>query len=656
MAIRDDGVVYVVGCDSSTSATAVSTFLTKLDPNGETPGTALWTLKSGDDISGLGYGVALGPKTDKNEYTVYTYGPQGSASTDAGEARKIVDLGASASTSATGAWVRNGMTVPLANPHNTKFNRIDTDYDGHLYIAPPATSGNDVEILNQSDGTALNSFTEALADSTNGGTCVAVSKEEKPKGSSVPETEFVYFGTRAAAGGFEGFFKQRMLTVAQGSSSMRSIVRLAVAGGNIEKFTTSGATAPTGGAGAIATDALHVMSTTLGEYAYFTDGTSYQRYSVVDDKVEPLISSTSSAIPPRCRIMTSWRGRLVLARDPEDPQVWHMSAVGDPTNWDNYPTFATATQAISGIDAKAGKVPDIVNSIIPWDDDLCLFGGDRSIWRLTGDPMAGGQFDLVSDETGIAFGNCWAKDPIGGRLFFFGSRGGVYMMQRNSLPVRISRDRIERRLQDVNLATTYIRMVWNYRDEGLHVFQLPFGSGGTILKHWFWDAKHEAWWEDQFGSTGSTDAQPTAVHLFDGDAQGDRVLMFGCEDGRIRKWDETAKSDQGASSDLPIAFEVVYGPLVPANEGREYTFTGLTAVLADDQGGAGYRVYAQDQADKLGLPVARGSFHPGRNNSESVRFRGPNAWLSVSNTLAGQRCAIEDVQVHVSQRGRVRRR
>jgi len=665
LAIRDDGVVYITGCDDGTGVTTIQTFLVKINPNGDTPTTVIWDIINDtgptDNVSGLGYGVALGPKNSDGEYSVYTYGPRGVNATDSGEARRIVDTGTAFSTAATNAWVAN-LTDPLASPHTVKFMRLATDADGHLYLCTPQTSsagaGDIVSVLKATDGTALNGFNEALADAINGGTSVAVTQDAKPKGSSSEEVEFVFYGTRGSVTGSTSFFKQRMLKVTQGTGPMRTLVKLGVSGGNVVKFTATAFSDPAGGTGVAALDsaASYVQSSNLGLFRYFADGKQYKRYSVDDDAVSDWLSETSGGIPPRCKIIETWRGRLMLGRDPEDPQLWHSSAVGLANNWDNFPPVASLTQAVSGINAKAGRVPDIVNAIIPWDDDLCLFGGDNSIWRLTGDPLAGGQFDQISLETGIAFGRAWTLDPIGGRLFFFGSRGGVYMMQRGSLPVRISRDRIERRLQDVDLTTTYIRMVWNYRDEGLHIFQLPFGAGGTILDHWFWDAKQDGWWPDRYGTTGSTEVQPTAVFLFDGDAQGDRVIMAGGEDGRIREWNELTKSDEGASADLPIQFEVVYGPIVEGNTGHEYSFTHIEAVLASDRQGAGYRCYISDQADSLGLPVARGSFQPGRNNGEGVGFRGSNAFISVSNTRVGQSCSIEDLQVRVARRGRVRKR
>lgn len=669
MAVREDGVVYITGQDGTTTAngTGTITFICRVNPNADTPTTfapATWVYTStATDQGGMGGGIALAPKNSLGQFMFYTYGPVGTVGTDTNHIRRVIDTGVAAAFTGTDTWEQALGVNPLQNPITTKPLRIDTDVDGNLYISPLSTSGDIVRIYAVADGTELGSFDESTADGANGGGQIAISKEAKPVGSAEEEVELVFYGTIQAVTGSLAFFCNRMLTVTQGSGSMRSLVTLGVSNGDIVKFSTASAAAATGGSGVLDTSAPFVQSVAFGLFAYFTDGKNYFKYSIVDDAVTAWISTTSSLIPPRCRLLETWRGRVLLGRDPEDPQLWHASAVGDANNWDNFPPTPVVTQAISGINAKAGKMPDIVNSIVPWDDDLCLFGGDKSIWRLTGDPLAGGQFDLVSDETGMAFGRCWTKDPVGGRLFFAGSRGGVYMMERNSLPVRISVRWIERRLQDdVDYSQYYLRLVWNYRDEGLHVFQCPFlGNGGTIVKHWFWDAKHAAevgggWWEDQFGSTAlGTELQPTSVLVVDGDTASDRKLLFGCEDGRVRVWDETRVDDRLTSStDYPIVWKLVLGPILPANQPIEYKFRRFTAVLASDQSGCGYKFSGQDHGDTVGPTLYSGSLNAGRNASSPAIIRASNMYLTLTNSMLGQRCAVESMLIHAAPAGRVK--
>ena len=48
---------------------------------------------------------------------------------------------------------------------------------------------------------------------------------------------------------------------------------------------------------------------------------------------------------------------------------------------------------------------------------------------------------------------------------------------------RLTRDTIERRLQDIDLADVYVHLEWDFRAEGLHVYVFPWGSGGTLRDH-----------------------------------------------------------------------------------------------------------------------------------------------------------------------------
>lgn len=665
MAIRDDGIVYVTGCDNPGAPTTVRTFVAKYNPGGDAPTANIWQADSTtDDLGGLGYGIAVGPRNSNGQNTVYTYGPQGTASTNTSEARRFVDVGSSVIFSGGVNDWDVSLVVPAANPATTKFCRIDTDADGHLYICPVTTSGNIVDILKNVDGTTLNGFDESTADSIKGGPAIAVTKEDKPKGAvaaGIEEVEFVFFGTREAVTDELAFFKQRMIDVDQTTNAPRTLTRLGVSGGTIVKFTDTAVSTPTGGSGALDSTSPYVMSASLGLLVYFTDGRSYKKYSVDDDEVTDWVSDTQGVIPPRCRLIDSWRGRIVIAGDPEDPQLWHMSKVGFPSNWDNFPGVPTVLQAISGVNAKAGKVPDIVNTIVPWDDDLCLFGGDKSIWRLTGDPLAGGQFHQVSLETGMAFGKPWTLDPVGGRLFFIGSRGSLYMMTRNSLPERISTTRIERQLQDnINFDTHYVRLAWDYRREGLLIVQCPFGAGGTSVKAWFWTPRlglrdaYGSFWPELYGTSSATDVQPTSIYQYDADKATDRFLAFGGEDGRIRRFTEGQLSDEGPSADVAIQANIVGGPLISPAAPYESRFSHFIAVLARAKQGAALKLYAEDEPDVLNEPVYTAHLSAGRNNALPARVRAMNVFWELSNHTAGEAFGIESLQYGHAPAGRAR--
>src|SRR5581483_8833081 len=131
------------------------------------------------------------------------------------------------------------------------------------------------------------------------------------------------------------------------------------------------------------------------------------------------------------RLLCAWRNRMVLSGLPADPQDYFMSAAGDATDYDYNPAPSVETQAVAGNLTPAGLVPDTVTALVPYSDDVLIFGCDSHVYQMTGDPMAGGRIDLVSDGTGMAWGNAWCKAPDG-TVYFMGSRGRVYQMAPGS--------------------------------------------------------------------------------------------------------------------------------------------------------------------------------------------------------------------------------
>jgi hypothetical protein len=430
--------------------------------------------------------------------------------------------------------------------------------------------------------------------------------------------------------------------------SPRAQVLLAVSNGKIKKITPSGVSSPVGvdtlPQPELDANAPYVDCAVLFGKVYFTDGLAYRVFDPRNDTVLEWRALDAGTLPNRCKLVTNWRGRAVLARGADDPHNWHMSEQGNPTGWDTFPAVQTATQAISGNNARAGLCPDLINSLIPYNDDLLLFGCDSSLWMMRGDPMAGGVFDLVSDVTGVAFGRSWAKDPEG-TLYFFGSRGGVYIMKPGSVPVSMTQSTIERRLNNVNLSQFYVEMFWNTYDDGLHVFLMPFTDTASRTKHYFWERKSGAWYEDTFALT----KQPSAAVVIDGDAADDRCLLIGTYDSSVVRWDKLATSDDGQLIDG----KVLIGPIAPDDSEFDARITNLAAVMAN-QGAVNYKLYASTTPDDKGQPVASGQFVPGRNPIHLVRARGAFVWMELQQANAFTRWSLESIRLDAYPAGRKR--
>lgn len=346
------------------------------------------------------------------------------------------------------------------------------------------------------------------------------------------------------------------------SLTNRSTTALAVAGGNIYTFTSSAFTTPTGGSGALSANAPVVFSAQLGERMYYCDGVNYAKWDSGTGAVTAWTAATAGTIPASggnvARLIESWQGRIVMSGIIGDRRNYFMSAIFDAENWDYNPNPTLETQAIAGNGGPAGIPGDIINGMVPYSDDVLIFLCDHSVYELRGNPMAGGRLDLITDVVGGAYGRAWCKTDTG-IVYFFGSRGGIYRMTPGSMPERITRDRIDEQLATVNLDTHLVRMGWDDRTQGMHVFISPLAAGATT--HWFWDMRTDSWWPDVFADTNFN---PLAIHQYDGDDPDDRVLMLGGRDGRIRYFSLTSKGDDTSEIDS----YVFMGPLQMAQRQR----------------------------------------------------------------------------------------
>lgn len=435
--------------------------------------------------------------------------------------------------------------------------------------------------------------------------------------------EFVY---SACADTTATLVRHRQVTVTRSEGSPRTVTVLGVAGGNIKKMTTGASTAPTNGTGALSSTARWVCSAVLFNRVLYADGLTYKSYNALTDTVSAWAATSAGSLPERCRLLVIWNGRAVLAGAENDPANWYMSAQGDVDDWNYFPRVRTVTQAVAGNNADAGKCPDVINCLIPYSDDLLLFGGDHSIYRLTGDPAQGGRFDRVTDTTGIAFGqSVWCKDESG-TIYFWGSRGNVYRYVPGSgtVPELISEGRFDE-FRAIDLSANRVQLVWDTTEQVLRVYVTPYTAGTTT--HYTWEPPNVGvpmgrWWDVQFGSTSYN---PRAVTVLDGDTAADRLLIMACEDGYVRNYDGTVNDDDGTG----IESYVVIGPMQPGGQELESMIRNIRAVM-NTSGTVNYTVYSgEDSNFSNASSVFTGTWSNGRNNPVNSRARGQSIWIKV---------------------------
>lgn len=533
-------------------------------------------------------------------------------------AAKLVAVSGSAPSAAV-LSLTDGSLVTAANPGGiTSWNAIDADGQGNFTLWRDSVASNDVMGVNSSFSTIWGPSTVANAKHT---------------GASVNRGQ-----------------------VASPLSGSRQIRGLLVSNGEIRRFDTTAATGLTGGVGALnpASVAPTIYSAQCGLNMFFVDGTVYKYYDSPSNSVKSWVASPGKLpvdpLSRGARLIATWRGRIVLAGIRGDPLNWFMSAQLQPFNFDYSPPITTTTQAVAGNNSPAGLIGDIVNCIIPYTDDVLIFGCSHSIWKMLGDPADGGQIVVVTHGLGMVWGRPFAIDPMG-QIYFMGTDRAIYKMVPGALPVRISQS-ITRRLQSINVdpSVNQIRMVWDVVNQGLAVWVTPIPSiNGTVAAttHFFWEERTNSWWPHVFANTNH---DPLSVHLFEGDDPGDAKVLLGGRDGFVRQWNEAATTDDGTS----ISSFVILGPL-PNKDMDVLLMKDLIAIFGANSGSVTYSVYAGVTAEAAlaSTPLVTGTLTAANNQRQYIRVSGFQTYVKIVSSSAW---AMERIFVTYAPMGRIRGR
>lgn len=459
--------------------------------------------------------------------------------------------------------------------------------------------------------------------------------------------EYFFLLGETASGEPDEVFQYRLVDTVAETGSPRTITPLVWSGGSMFRFDQTGRTAPAG-SGTLTNPVYVAGAYVSGVQAfgkvYFSDGRRYYTYDPRLDVVSYWRGTAGGKIPPRCRLVELWNGRIVIARAPDDPHGWHMSAQGNPLDWDFFPIPSVATMAVSSISARAGAAPDMINGLISYSDDLLVLLCESSVWILRGDPAAGGQFDQVSNDVGGAFGRAWCRDPEGS-IYFFSTKGAVYKMSGSGNSVSLTRHSIDREMRDVDLENNYVELAWNEEADGLEVKVMPYGAGGDALTHWFMQREPDGWFVDTYTDPAQ---QPTAVYQLDADDPDARALLYGTQGGYIVRYDRNATSDNGE----PIASQVVWGPFAPKGTRMAFRFYHPTFVLDAAQGGCDLSIYMNEEPTNLSTPYWTEALTAGRNATLAMRGTGEYVWLELSDRSAVTRWAVEGASIETTPVGR----
>jgi len=442
-------------------------------------------------------------------------------------------------------------------------------------------------------------------------------------------------------------------TTVQQSNSGRVVTLVGVSQGNIY-YAPAGATSWTqaSSAAGVGTPPLNftglLQQAVNNQLVYFADGTNWVYFNPSTGTASKWVASSgtlpvdSSGNTPRG--IATWRGRTVLFGLLLDPQNWFMSAIGDPTNFNYSPTSQTSSQAIAGNNAPMGLLGDVINTFIPFSDDVAIVGCDHEIWMFAGDPADGGRLDLVSKSMGMAWGAPWCQDPLG-NIYFVSNRMGIYTLVPGQQPQRISGP-IESSILNIDTGLNGIRLFWSDRFQGVHVFITPLAAPAATT-HFFYETQSQAWWEDEFANNNHN---PLCGCVFDGNLAGDRVTLVGGWDGYVRSIDPTATTDDGTA----INSEVWIGPILTPDL-DDVMFKDLQAVLGETSGSVTVGVYVGPTAEAAAVStaVATWTLNASRNFNYPIRRSGHALYVRITSSNPW---TLETIRSRVQTSGKPRRR
>ena len=406
------------------------------------------------------------------------------------------------------------------------------------------------------------------------------------------------------------------------STRTRQHALIAVCDGNVKQVLPSSAPTLTGGAGALSATSRYVQAAALLGKVFLVDGNTAKFVDMRELTVQDWVPEGRGFVPKTCRIVEPYLGGIFLAADESDSDNWFLTGRPRPFDFDYSPAVPTVNQAVDGSLSLAGRVPDSITGFASIFDDIAIVLCDHTIWRLTGDPAANGRFDLISGSVGGAFGRAWAQAPDGA-LFFWSPQIGLCMTDGTRVQP-ISRTRLDRAFQDVDLTKFFIRLAWNHRYDGLDIMVCPFNGVAESPITFFWERSVDAFWEDD-RSVSSRDV--TDILVVDGDLPDDRVMALGCRDGRVRRWDETALGDDA----VPINSNVLIGPISGGNSRYETMLSRLQILLEQTGGRVQVRLFTSNTPDGIGSLVYHRTVYPGLTPEVPVRIRGGYVWLEVAS-------------------------
>ena len=153
---------------------------------------------------------------------------------------------------------------------------------------------------------------------------------------------------------------------------------------------------------------------------------------------------------------------------------------------------------------------------------------------------------------------------------------------------------------------------------------------------------------------GSSDYDPKVFVEYEPLGTSDKSdLIWGCDDGYPRQFDNTVFQDDGTA----FTSYVVYGPMV-LGQVNEWVISELDGAGGVNSGDIDWELYVgntmEGAADTSGAAVASGTWVAGPNTTARPRVRGNAFTLRLDNGETNDGWFIEEIDVRADEKGRRR--
>jgi len=217
--------------------------------------------------------------------------------------------------------------------------------------------------------------------------------------------------------------------------------------------------------------------------------------------------------------LEDFRTRLLLAGDPDDPNLLRSSHTGDPSLWDPYASGSNAFELYVGPDDGTK-----VTGLLEMGDGGILIGKERSTYALFGYTRENMIVDLVDSNVGVV--NHHSMGFVKPYALFV-SGDGVYRYEAGQLPEKISLPIQE--VFDNEVDHSKLEESSAFTTERSYILSLPSVDGGSVVLVYYADQERWTKWDQPDGKFFSSYSELSKGFLFNERDSLD-IKQFGVED------------------------------------------------------------------------------------------------------------------------------